>query len=88
MNPGARRGIQIDMELPHTNPVGIAVTPEAFSEKPRRYSSTVRLAAGLLLGAFLAVVSVTTALSLGAYCLTSDTENTANLPHGYVPGAR
>jgi len=76
------------MELPHANPVGIAVTPEGFSQRPRRYGSALRIAAGLLIGAFLAVVCVTTAVSLGEYCLTTDTENTAGLPPAYLPGTR
>ena len=77
-----------DMELPHANPVGIAVTPEGFSQRPRCYGSAVRIAAGLLLGTFLAVVCVTTAVSLGKYCLTTDAENTTSLPPAYLPGTR
>ena len=76
------------MELPHTDPVGIRVVPESFSQRPRHYGSALRIAAGLLLAAFLAVVCVTTAVSLGAYCLTTDTENTNGLPSTYRPDAR
>ena len=42
-------------------------------ERPReRYSRRQRAFAGALLVFFLVVVIVTTALSLGAYCLTTD----------------
>ena len=55
---------------------------------PRCYPWGVRGLAALLLCAFVAVVSVTTAVSLGAYCLTSDTTNTHALPDSYLQGER
>lgn len=76
------------MQLPFTDPVGLAVVPESYSQTPGRHSSAARLTAALLLGTFLAVVSVTTAVSLGAYCLTTDTANTTHLPSSYLAGAK
>ena len=70
------------MEIPRVSPVGLRETPASFQESPRRYAAAQRLLAGALLAAFLGVVTVTTALSLGAYCLTTDSANTAALP-GY-----
>jgi hypothetical protein len=76
------------MQLPHTDAVGLAVVPDSYSQTPGRHSSSVRLAAALLVGTFLAVVSVTTAVSLGAYCLTTDTANTTRLPSSYLAGSK
>lgn len=76
------------MDLPRTNPVGLPLVPPEFSQTPRRYPAAARALAAALLGALLAVVSVTTAVSLGAYCLTSDTANTRSLPSSYVRDTR
>jgi hypothetical protein len=76
------------MDLPRTNPVGLPEVPASFVMSPRAYPRRVRILAGLLLGAFVAVVSVTTAVSLGAYCLTSDTVDTRALPDAYLRGER
>ena len=65
---------------PRANPVGITVIPDGFVQRPRAYGSAVRVAAALVLGAFLTVVVVTTSASLGAYCLTSDGANVSDLP--------
>ena len=78
----------MNMELPRTSPVGVSEVPASFTMTPREYPTGVRLLAGLILGAFLAVVSVTTAVSLGAYCLTSDTVDTRALPEAYLRGER
>lgn len=80
------------MELPRTSPTGVPIVPNSFPQVPRDYGFVTRTLAALLLGAFIAVVSVTTAVSLGAYCLTSDTLNTSGLPadylRGHLPGNR
>jgi hypothetical protein len=68
------------METPRTNPVGLPIVPGCFSQSPRSYPSHTRVVASLILGALLSTVLVTTASSLGAYCLTTDTANTRSLP--------
>ena len=70
------------MDIPRVSPVGLHETPARYHESPRRYPAAQRLLAGALLGAFLGVVTVTTVLSLGTYCLTTDSANTQALP-GY-----
>jgi hypothetical protein len=69
------------MQLPHVDPVGVSHTPTDYRIGPRTYTRAQRLVAGSLAAVFLGVVVVTTALSLGAYCLTSDGENTSRLPY-------
>ena len=68
------------MQVPHTNPVGLTVVPSSYSQRPQRHPLARRVVASFLLAALFAVVSVTTATSLGAYCLTTDTINTTSLP--------
>jgi hypothetical protein len=72
------------MQLPHSNPVGLSVVPGSFTQCPRESAPLIRVTAVFLLVSFLAVVSVTTAVSLGGYCLTSDTADTRSLPPGYL----
>ncbi len=69
------------MEAPHVDPVGLSVTPSGYRIGPRTYSRAQRLVAGALAAIFTGVVALTTAWSLGAYCLTSDGENTHALPY-------
>ncbi len=76
------------MRVPHTNPVGLAMVPDSFSQRPQRHPMARRMAAALLMTAFFTVVCVTTAVSLGAYCLTSDAANTAALPSSYLSGVK
>jgi hypothetical protein len=78
-------GTQHPVELPRTSPVGLPV-PAEFTQVARSYSFVSRTIAVVLLGIFLAVVSVTTTVSLGRYCLTSDTSNTQALPPRYLSG--
>jgi len=59
------------LEAPRVNPVGVLETPGGFSATPRRYSAVVRALALTVLVAMTAVILVTTAYSLGRYCLTS-----------------
>lgn len=73
------------MRIPQTNPVGLVEIPDGFSVTPRGYPAAVRIAAAVVLTAFLAVGVATTVYSLGAYCLTTD----ATVPFGFaVPPSR
>lgn len=69
------------MQIPSVDPVGLPRRPQGFEMQPRSYGPLQRGLALLLLSAFGFVVVATTVLSLGAYCLTSDGENTRGLPH-------
>jgi len=68
------------MEPPRINPVGILEISPDFASSPRRYSRRLRLLAGLLLALFFTATVVTTVISLGRYCLTTDAANTRALP--------
>lgn len=68
------------MELPRVNPVGLAEISAGFQARRRRYSRTARVLATAVLALFVLVVTVTTVVSLGAYCLTLDASNTSGLP--------
>ena len=61
----------LDRLLPRVSPLGILEPGHNDAASPRRYSRPLRLAALVLLGIFLAVVVVSTALTLGAFCLTT-----------------
>jgi len=60
------------MEPPRINPVGLLETSEDFTASPRRFSRPLRLLAGALLAIFLAATVVSSVVSLGRYCLTTD----------------
>jgi len=75
------------MDLPRVNPIGITELPEGFEAEPRRFSSGQRAFAWVVLVFFLAVTVVTSTLSLGRYCLTTDAADTRALPGGPQPGA-
>lgn len=68
------------MEPPRVNPIGILETEPDFVSSPRRYSLRLRLLTGLLLALFLGATVVTTVVSLGRYCLTTDAADTRSLP--------
>jgi hypothetical protein len=72
------------MELPRVNPVGLTEIPPGFQAGRKHYSLTARVVATVVLAVFALVVTVTTVVSLGAYCLTSDGSNTAALPQSYL----
>jgi hypothetical protein len=72
------------MELPRVNPIGLTEIPPGFQARRRRYSLTARVVATVVLAVFALVVTVTTVVSLGSYCLTSDASNTAGLPQSYL----
>jgi hypothetical protein len=67
------------MEPPRVNPIGILETPPDLPSSPRRFSRRLRLFAGLLLVFFLLGTMVTTVISLGRYCLTTDSTDTRAL---------
>jgi hypothetical protein len=68
------------MEPPRVNPIGLLETPPDLTATPRRFSRPLRLLAGLLLVLFLMGTLVTTVVSLGRYCMTTDSTNTRALP--------
>jgi len=57
---------------PRVDPTGRVQYPEGYVGRPRRYGTGTRALAWALLLIFVAVVVVTTGISLGRYCLTSD----------------
>ena len=64
---------RIDLSrLPRVSPVGILESPAEFAASPRGFSRPLRLFAGLLLALFLAATVVSSVVSLGSYCLTTD----------------
>jgi hypothetical protein len=68
------------VEPPRVNPIGLLETPADLAATPRRFSRPLRLLAGLLLVLFLLGTMVTTVVSLGRYCLTTDSIDTRALP--------
>ena len=70
------------MVTPRINPVGIVEYPDDYQARPRGFSRPTRLFAGLLLVFFFAATVFTGAISLGAYCLTSDGGDTRALREG------
>jgi hypothetical protein len=65
------------MELPRVNPIGIL---EGGVASPRRPSRRLRAAALAVLLLFAAMTVVTTVVSLGAYCLTTEPGDVRSLP--------
>lgn len=68
------------MESPRVNPIGILETAPDFVSSPRRYSLRLRVLTGLLLAFFFGTTVVTTVVSFGQYCLTTDASDTRALP--------
>jgi len=68
------------MEPPRVNPVGLLEAPADLARTPRRFSAPLRLLAATLLVLFLLGTMVTTVVSLGRYCLTTDSTDTRALP--------
>ena len=68
------------MELPRVNPVGCTEIPAGFRARRRPYSLAARVVATAILAVFALVATVTTVVSLGSYCLTSDGSNISGLP--------
>lgn len=70
------------MEPPRVNPIGILETPSDLASTPRRFPRRLRLLAGLLLALFFLGTVVTTVISFGRYCSTTDATDTRALPGG------
>ena len=60
------------LEGPSPNAVGVLEYPEGYEASPRTYSRGLRWGALFFLALFFGVTVITSAISLGAYCLTSD----------------
>ena len=58
------------MEIPRVGPLGLVHHPENYAATARGYSLRLRIAALVVLGSFAGVTIVTSAYSLGRYCLT------------------
>jgi hypothetical protein len=65
------------MELPRVNPIGIL---EGGAASPRRPSPLLRALAVVVLLVFVAVTVLTTVLSVGSYCLTTEPGDVRPLP--------
>ena len=65
------RGGEEGMSVPRVNPIGVLEYPDDYRAAPRAHSVRLRLAALVVLAAFLWVGVSATISSLGAYCLTS-----------------
>ena len=59
------------MNVPHVGPLGLIHHPKEFSASARSYSFRLRVVALAVLGAFVWATIVTSAYSLGSYCLTT-----------------
>ena len=68
--------------LPRVSPVGILEPGDNDLAAPRVYPPALRIIALCVLGLFFAVVVVSTSLSLGSYCLTTDAGSASPLPAG------
>lgn len=68
------------MNIPRINPVGIVEHPEGYAATPRRYPLWLRGLVFVLLLVFGGVTVVTTVVSLGTYCLTTNGGDVRNLP--------
>lgn len=66
------------MEIPRVNPIGILENP--LEGSPRRTSRGVRALASIVLVIFTLATLITTVVSLGAYCLTTEPGDVRDLP--------
>ncbi len=74
--PGARN--LCAMEIPRVNPIGILENPLGGS--PRQASRGVRVLASIVLVIFALATVISTVVSLGAYCLTTEPGDVRRLP--------
>ena len=77
--------------LPRVSPLGIVEPADNDAATPRAYPAHLRLGALLVLAIFAVVVVATSALSLGAFCLTTDAGGSLPSPTGISrqgPGAK
>jgi hypothetical protein len=65
--------------IPRVNAIGLLESPPEFTTSPRRFSRPWRLLVGLVLALFLLGTVVTSVISLGRYCLTTDSTDTRAL---------
>ena len=68
--------------MPRVSPVGVLEPGDNDLASPRVYPPALRVVALVVLGLFFAVVVVSTSLSLGSYCLTTDAGSASPLPAG------
>ncbi len=68
------------------DPIGVVRYPKGYSAQPRRYPASIQRLAWLMLVVFSLVVVITTGVSLGSYCLTSDGADVARLQPWLSPG--
>jgi len=73
------------MKLPEIDAIGILRTPDGYT-RSAPVPLHIRILAGVVLFAFLAVMVTTTVVSLGQYCLTTDAANNAALPEAFRGG--
>lgn len=73
------------MEIPRVNAVGLVEHPEGYTPTPRRYPLWLRGLVLTLLLIFGGVTVVTTVVSLGSYCLTTNAGDVRNLPDRSTP---
>ncbi len=66
------------MEIPRVNPIGIL--ENSFGGPPRQISRGVRALASIVLVIFTLATVITTVVSLGAYCLTTEPGDIRHLP--------
>ena len=59
------------LELPRVNPIGLVESPGSFETSPRKLPMALRFVAATILVVFTVAGTVTTVVTLGAYCLTS-----------------
>ena len=71
MNQSRRFNVDNGMEVPQVGPLGLVNQPQGYVATARSYPPVLRVVAVAVLGSFLAVTVVTTAYTLGAYCLTT-----------------
>lgn len=72
------------LAVPHVDPVGQVRYPADYRGTPRRYPAALKVVASFVLVVFVAVTVCTTAVSLGAYCLTTDAGDVRDLPTGFA----
>ena len=69
------------ISIPRINAVGVAELPPGHG--PRTPNLGLRAAALAMLTVFAIVTVITTTISVGQYCLTSDAANNAALPAAF-----
>ena len=71
-----RRSFMTSDLIPRVNAIGLLENPPEFTSSPRHFSRPLRLLVGLVLALFLVGTVVTSVVSLGRYCLTTDSTDT------------